>query len=113
MNAPLTALQKSLDGLPATLADRTAGDNDRLDELIVLGATNHEGTERWTRKFGESVVAGSNHDASKGLPHLYAPGWDVKCPEIARSSEYADDKYRETSGTSAGKYLPSSDPSLA
>lgn len=105
IKVPLTApfLQQKLDGLPATLADRTAADNNRFDELIVLGATNHEGTERWVRMFGEVAAAGSNRDDAKGLPHLYAPGWDVQCTERTRSSEYGHDKYRLSSGTSDGE----------
>lgn len=97
---PLTGLpQQEVDGLPASLGDSTAAENDRLDELIVLGATNHESTERWVTYEG---LQGSNRDVAKRLPHLCAPGWNVKCTQKTVDPEYGHDQYRDSTGTSDG-----------
>ena len=81
-----------MDGIPATLAD--PNDPLNIPQMLVVGAVNPTGTEMWL---------GTNRDAGKGLPHVYAPGTGIKCPD----NLLGKDQYRDTSGTSAGKPSPS------
>ena len=78
-----------MDGLPATLANER--DPEYVRELLTVGASNAKGTEMW---------AGTNRDSDKGLPHVYAPGDKVRCPDVP----LGDNEYRRTSGTSPGMF---------
>jgi hypothetical protein len=86
-----------MNGLPATLSDPNAGDN--IPELIVVGGTDAGGVNPYI---------GSNKDAVKGLPHIYAPGTDIQSPKLG-----SNDGYQPSSGTSVCELNPSASVRIA
>jgi hypothetical protein len=87
----------SIDGLPASLADPKQK-GTHIDSLLVVGALSLKDDERWYS---------SNVDESKGIPHVYAAGKDIECPEFSWETMF-DPKveYRPVSGTSPGELHP-------
>ena len=81
--------QSSIDGFPADFGDPNAGLN-YIPELIVVGGVDAQGL---------NMYAGTNLDAAKSLPQIYAPGTGIQCADY----DPAFGVYRETSGTSPGK----------
>lgn len=78
-----------MDGIPATLADSAA--SDYIPELLVVGSYSFRYNLR---------AMSSNKDNEKGLPHVYAGGSEVQCPDI-----FSQDGWVTKSGTSHGKRL--------
>ncbi len=76
-----------MDNIPAVLGDPAA--EDYLDGLLVVGATSRNGISRWDK---------SSYDDKKGLPHVYAAGENVLCPDT--EIDISEGLYRESSGTS-------------
>ncbi|KAK7408694.1 hypothetical protein QQX98_009108 [Neonectria punicea] len=81
----------SIDGFPAEFGDPNAGLN-YIPEMIVVGGVDAQGL---------TMYSGTNRDASKGLPHVYAPGVDIQCADF----DPTFGTYRSTSGTSPGKFI--------
>lgn len=64
---------------------------DYVPELLVVGATDTRGIDPWPN---------TNSDPSKGLPHVYAAGTGILCPDI---DERVEAEYRSSRGTSPGR----------
>lgn len=85
-------------GLPAVLAalnPPTQGALNYVPDLLVVGAVNSQG-QLW---------ASSNSYAAYGLPHVYAPGWDVSTANRAWIPQFGADGLWLRNGTSLGKHL--------
>ena len=62
--------KKSMDGYPAIMGSSSAPPERRIPSLIVVGAMNAETGKLWHK---------SNFDKAKDLPHVFAPGENIKC----------------------------------
>lgn len=83
-----------VNGLPASLGARDHPEQTILNHipgLIVAGAVNAKG-EKWPM---------SNEQVAIGLPHIYAPGWDVVTADHVEASP--PDCLKVASGTSLCK----------
>jgi hypothetical protein len=85
---------KSMDGYPAIMGSSKTPANRRIPSMIVVGAMNADTGKMWHK---------SNFDNTKELPHVFAPGENVKCWK-ARPANPAFGHIPQTSdGTSQGK----------
>ncbi|KAF1952801.1 subtilisin-like protein [Byssothecium circinans] len=66
----VTKSKNVMDGYPALMGSPTAPTNRRIPSLIVVGAMHAKTGKIWPK---------SNFDNAKDIPHVYAPGEDVKC----------------------------------
>lgn len=74
--------KNSIDGWPARFGSSSTTDRDlRVESLIVVGAMNAKTGAMWsgTKNGQPSPQSGSNFDNSKNLPHVFAPGEQVRC----------------------------------
>jgi hypothetical protein len=61
---------KSMDGYPAIMGSSKTPVARRIPSLIVVGAMNARTGKMWVK---------SNFDNAKELPHVFAPGENLKC----------------------------------